>query len=566
MAPRVRGRTPALSIIVPAHDEARVIGRLLGPLVSTAAADELEIVVVANGCTDQTAEVAASFGPPVRVLSIPVASKQEALAAGNRAARGFPRLYVDADVELGPGDVRALGSVLRGPGMLCAGPERTHDMTGSRWPVRWYYDVWERLPEVRRGLFGRGVIGVSETGYARLAARPPVLADDLAASLEFAPGERAIVPGAHVVVHPPRTFTDLLRVRARAAQGTDELERTSGTPDSTARTRSTDLLAIVRRDPRAAPRVALFLLVALLARRRARRDAASGHTGWLRDESSRSVPQPGTSVVTGSPASAPSERRRVKVGKLWVDALTERQAVEAVRAAWALGRGGSIFTVNVDILRAVSRQPELAALLSGGTLVVADGMPLLWAARASGNALPERVTGASLIFSLSEAAAAEGRSVYLLGGAEGVPDRAAAALRSRWADLRVAGSDSPPFGFDQTPAGVTRTITTVAAASPDLVFVGLGFPRQERLIGQLRRVLPHTWFLACGGGIPMAAGVVQRASPAMQGAGLEWAHRLALEPRRLAGRYLRDDLPFAVALLAGSTIHGLAHPGQRHAA
>lgn len=249
---------------------------------------------------------------------------------------------------------------------------------------------------------------------------------------------------------------------------------------------------------------------------------------------------------------------RTKVGNLWVDPLTERQAVDIVRTAWTERRGGSIFTVNVDIMRATTRRPTLADLVASGSLVVADGMPLVWAARASGNALPERVAGSSLIFSLSEAAAAEGRSVFILGGAEGVPDGAATALRSRWRDLRIVGVDSPPFGFDQTDEGLSRTLATVAAADPDLVFVGLGFPRQERLIERLRPALPHAWFLACGGAIPMAAGVVGRASPLVQRVGLEWAHRLLLEPKRLARRYLRDDLPFAVALLAKSTVHRFA--------
>src|SRR5262245_39777444 len=187
-----------VSIVVPAHNEARVIGRLLGPLVSLGP-DGPDVIVVANGCTDDTAQVAASFGPPVRVLSIPVASKREALVAGDRAATGFPRLYVDADVELGAADVAALGEALRPPSALAGGPARELAMAGRPWLVRWYYDVWARLPEVRSGLFGRGVIGVSKKGHERLASLPPLLADDLAASLVFAPDERVIVPGARVV-------------------------------------------------------------------------------------------------------------------------------------------------------------------------------------------------------------------------------------------------------------------------------------------------------------------------------------------------------------------------------
>ena len=251
-----------------------------------------------------------------------------------------------------------------------------------------------------------------------------------------------------------------------------------------------------------------------------------------------------------SPEATRPGQRRVRMGNFWLDALTEQEVIDRVREAWAAGYGGSIIPVNVDVARTVDRQPRLAGLLTSGSLVVADGMPLLWAARAGRQALPERVTGASLLFSLSEAAAADRRSVFLLGGAEGVPQKAAEALRTRFLDLSVAGAYSPPFGFDQTDEGVRRTIATVTAAEPDLVFVGLGFPRQEKLIEQLQRTWPNAWYLACGGGIPMAAGVMRRASPLVQRLGLEWVHRLVIEPRRLAGRYLRDDLPFAIGLLA----------------
>jgi N-acetylglucosaminyldiphosphoundecaprenol N-acetyl-beta-D-mannosaminyltransferase len=260
------------------------------------------------------------------------------------------------------------------------------------------------------------------------------------------------------------------------------------------------------------------------------------------------------SVNTSLKRARPGEGR-VQVGDLWFDPLTENEVIAVVREAWATGLGGSIFTVNIDIALSATRDVTLADLLARASLVVADGMPLVWASRTRGDALPERVAGSSLIWSLSAAAAADGRSVFLLGGAEGVPEMAAKALVTRSTNLRIVGAESPPFGFDQTDEGVRKAVAAVAAAAPDLVFVGLGFPRQERLIEQLQQALPEAWFLACGGGIPMAAGVFRRASPALQHLGLEWVHRLALEPRRLARRYLRDDLPFAGALLARSAVH-----------
>jgi hypothetical protein len=287
------------SIVIPAHNEATVIGRLLGQLVSRGNPGEFDVIVVANGCTDETAEVATAFGSGVRVLSIPVASKHAALVAGDAAASDFPRIYLDADVELGSGDVRALADALRITGALAAAPRRELALAGRTWLVRWYYDVWTRLPEVRHGLFGRGVIGVSELGHKRIAELPPVLADDLAASLAFAPQERIIVQAASVLVHPPRTFGDLLRRRVRAAVSVAQIENIQAAqgsltveaapePDGAGRTRPTDLLTIARENPGMPPRVALFLMIAVLARLRARRAVRRGdYSTWLRDESSR---------------------------------------------------------------------------------------------------------------------------------------------------------------------------------------------------------------------------------------------------------------------------------------
>ncbi|MEU5696804.1 WecB/TagA/CpsF family glycosyltransferase [Actinosynnema sp. NPDC020468] len=245
----------------------------------------------------------------------------------------------------------------------------------------------------------------------------------------------------------------------------------------------------------------------------------------------------------------------VRVGAVEVWAVPEAAVADHLVRAWDSGSGGAIVTANVDIVRAATRSPELAALIAESEIVVADGMPVVWAGRLAGTHVPERVTGSSLVYTLTEAAARAGRSVYLLGGNPGVPEKAAAALVERYPGLTVAGTDSPPFGFDQDVVATAEVVASAVKAEPDLVLVGLGFPKQERLIRLLRAELPQAWFLGCGAGIPMAAGEFKRASGVVQKVGAEWLHRLALEPRRLARRYLRDDLPFALKLLvqAGKT-------------
>lgn len=243
---------------------------------------------------------------------------------------------------------------------------------------------------------------------------------------------------------------------------------------------------------------------------------------------------------------------RVELDGVGIDPVTEQAVVEAVCAALERGEGGRIVTPNVDVLRLARTDPQVRAYLDDATLVVADGMPLVWASRLAGTPLPERVPGSSLIWSLAYHLGRTGRSIYLLGGRPGPQPggrRAAAVLAAACPGLRVAGTCSPGYGFEADPAQYEEVRAGVVEAKPDLVLVGLGFPKQERVIDALRPELPMSWFLGCGAAINFVAGDGSRAPQWMQRAGLEWAWRLVGDPRRLAGRYLRHDAPYAVRLL-----------------
>ncbi|ACU77333.1 glycosyl transferase family 2 [Catenulispora acidiphila DSM 44928] len=279
-----------VSVIIPAHNEASVVGRLLSRLLADAAPGEFEVWVVANGCTDDTAEIAGAFAD-VKVLIAPEANKHAAMRLADEHAEGFPRLYVDADVEFGARDVRALAAAFDDPGVLAAGPSRALPPERRPWTVRWFYDVWDQLPVVRAGLFGRGVVGVSREGWERLRALPPLLGDDLAASLLFEPAQRRVVSESTVIVHPPRTAGALLRIRTRALvstlQAADDSELSSAS--DSARTSLSDLRAIALASPvRATPKVAWFLVLTVATKIRARRAVrAKDFRTWHRDDTSR---------------------------------------------------------------------------------------------------------------------------------------------------------------------------------------------------------------------------------------------------------------------------------------
>jgi N-acetylglucosaminyldiphosphoundecaprenol N-acetyl-beta-D-mannosaminyltransferase len=242
------------------------------------------------------------------------------------------------------------------------------------------------------------------------------------------------------------------------------------------------------------------------------------------------------------------------VANLNFDPLSEGQVVTRIVRDLKQGQGGWVVPVNIDVCRQISRDSAARELVSGASLMVADGMPLVWAARLRGDPLPQRVTGASMIFTLSSAAARSGKSIYLLGGQPGVPERAAAELERRYTGLLVAGTDAPPVGFDRQPGELAAVRARLEEAHPDIVFVGLGFPKQERVIAALGQALPTAWFVGCGAAIPFAAGALPRAPAWMQRLGLEWLYRLISEPRRLFRRYVLTDLPFAVRLLITSAL------------
>ena len=249
---------------------------------------------------------------------------------------------------------------------------------------------------------------------------------------------------------------------------------------------------------------------------------------------------------------------RVHLDGTGFDRITEGEVVAVVREGIAAGRGGRIITPNIDILRRAQVNERVKAYLDDADLIVADGMPLVWASKLSGTPLPERVAGSSLIWSLSEGLGRDGRSVFVIGGNPGTasePDgatRAAARLAAACPGLRIAGTLCPEYGFERNNAVFAEFRAAIRDAQPDLVFVGLGFPKQEKVITRLRRDLPRTWFIGCGAAVNFVAGDLERAPRWMQRTGLEWAHRLTTEPRRLAGRYLRHDAPYALRLLATS--------------
>lgn len=231
-------------------------------------------------------------------------------------------------------------------------------------------------------------------------------------------------------------------------------------------------------------------------------------------------------------------------------AITQPQAVEYILGELDANRGGMLVTPNLDHLYRCVSDLSFAALVAEADLVVADGMPLVWAAKIQGTPLPARVAGSDLIWSLSEAAARRGKSIYLLGGSPGTAEAAAKILSEKYENLKVVGTCCPELGFEENEREVAKIINELAQKRPDIIYVALGSPKQERLICRIRNSLPKSWWLGVGISFSFVSGDVRRAPMWMQKTGLEWIHRLVQEPRRLFKRYVVNGLPFAARLIA----------------
>ncbi len=281
---------PLASVVIPAHNEAAVIARCLARLLDGAAPGELDVVVVCNGCTDATARQAARFAPAVRVVTLARASKVAALTAGERLSVGYPRIYLDADVELGIAAVRALAAALAEGTCLAAAPRLQVSLAGRSRCVRAYYSVWTRLPFLAEGYIGSGVVALSREGRERFTTLPEVIAEDLYLRTRFSPGERRVVEQCAFLVHPPRTVTGLVRRGVRVRAGNAQLARLQPPPWAVGPAGHLAAIRARLAEPGGAGAVAVYLAVHAAVRLGAWVKARRGRLGvWDRDETSRAL-------------------------------------------------------------------------------------------------------------------------------------------------------------------------------------------------------------------------------------------------------------------------------------
>jgi N-acetylglucosaminyldiphosphoundecaprenol N-acetyl-beta-D-mannosaminyltransferase len=250
------------------------------------------------------------------------------------------------------------------------------------------------------------------------------------------------------------------------------------------------------------------------------------------------------------PPAAPQARRRhqIRIGHAWIDVLTFEQGLDAIRELVQAGRGGAVYTPNVDHIVTLERNARFRDVYTRASLSFADGVPVLWASWLLRPVLPEKLSGSDMMLPLARLAGREGWRVYLLGGSPGAAAIAAEKLRAQ-CGTNVVGVDDAMIRIGDRSPEQRAIVERIRAARPDLLLVALGAPKQEFWIDEHAAEVGAAVCLGVGASVDFVAGTMKRSPRWMSKVGLEWTYRLAQEPRRLWRRYLIDDPRFLAVVL-----------------
>ena len=602
-SPAAGKQVSRLVVLVPAHDEEQLIGACLDSLRAQSYPSELfRIVVVADNCGDRTEEVAGAAGAEVMVRSSgPEArGKGQALRWAMDAILSTSApdavVVVDADSVCDPGMLTALQrDLVSGHDVVQADYSLAADAGSPRSElVAAAFLLFHRVRFTGRARLGMAanLVGNGMLFSRRVLEQHPWSAftgvEDLEFSIQLrlAGIETRFARGARITGPGPASRAGAVRQRMRWEGGRFHAVKTYLWPLIRA--------AAARRDARLLD-AALDLAtppLSLLCMALAAGLAITGAAALLRIEPAWAmlpwlvglVSVAGFVViglcVIGAPRSTwlalfkapaflawklityvrltrgfdagvwhrtdrageaqpPAGPQRVDVVGVPIDTVDMATAISRLRKAMTAGRLFQVSTINLDFMVRAQSDPEVRRIFQRSDLNLADGAPVVWLGRLLGAAVPERVAGADLVPALMAEAARVGARVFFLGGEGGVAEIAARNMEQLNPGLVVAGTYEPARASLEN-LDSSEILARIREAHADVLLVALGHPKQERWIDLHRTELPVSVAIGVGCVFDLIAGRNRRAPAWMQAAGLEWAYRLAGDPRRLFGRYATD--------------------------
>lgn len=233
---------------------------------------------------------------------------------------------------------------------------------------------------------------------------------------------------------------------------------------------------------------------------------------------------------------------RMRLMNTEIDNLKMDETLDAIDSLIKEDNCSYVVTPNVDHIVQLEKDEELKRVYENASLILTDGKPLIWISNWYKTPIKEKISGSDLFPRVCELAAKKGYTMYLLGAAEGVADKAAKNLMDKYKGLNIVGTYSPPFGFEKDKVELKKIERQIQEVHPDILIVGLGCPKQEKYMYHHCKELDVPISFGLGASIDFEAGNIKRAPRWMSEHGLEWLYRITQDPKRLAKRYLVDDM------------------------
>lgn len=233
---------------------------------------------------------------------------------------------------------------------------------------------------------------------------------------------------------------------------------------------------------------------------------------------------------------------RMRLMNIEIDNLTMDETLDAIDSLIKEDNCSYVVTPNVDHIVQLEKDEELKRVYENASLILTDGKPLIWISNWYKTPIKEKISGSDLFPRVCDLAAKKGYTMYLLGAAEGVADKAAKNLMNKYKGLNIVGTYSPPFGFEKDKLELKKIERQIQEVHPDILIVGLGCPKQEKYMYHHCKELDVPISFGLGASIDFEAGNIKRAPRWMSEHGLEWLYRITQDPKRLAKRYLVDDM------------------------
>jgi N-acetylglucosaminyldiphosphoundecaprenol N-acetyl-beta-D-mannosaminyltransferase len=234
--------------------------------------------------------------------------------------------------------------------------------------------------------------------------------------------------------------------------------------------------------------------------------------------------------------------KKQKLLNTYVNNVSMEETISAINSMIETGEKRYIVAINVDVVMKIEKDTYLKKITNDADMVLVDGKPLIWISKMHKKPVKAKISGSDLVPLLCKDAAEKGHTIFIIGGKDGIADKAKARLEKKYPGIKIVGTYAPPFGFEKNESELNKINKMISDKKPDLLIACFGCPKQEKWIYENYQKYDAKVSICAGATVDFLAGNVNRAPRWMSEHGLEWFYRFLQEPKRMFKRYFVDDV------------------------